>query len=660
MTTRQALYNGKTSSTSCPTENYDALNRPLTWSQTGPNGFYKSSHYQYDHANRETATWREEDGHRGESFEYERTNQLKKATYNALIAATASPSPTPPNATPTPPPNATPTPPPPTPPPGQVAPVAIEDDGNYGQNVTVTMSTDTAGATIFYRISGTGFSNPTHDANGQPTNGTLIYSGPLHVAPNHVAYIRAVGYKSGSTDSAINELLVDNTIGGGDAPSGPRIVTYTYTPDKLNRSSMTDNNVTTVYAPNALNQYRSTTGNSFSYDNNFNLTHTIGFNGIYDAGNLLVAASNGGSGEAQQTVAGFVYDGLGRCVKRTFNGAETILVYDGWKPIAEWDATVPEYFQAWNVYGPGPDEILLRQGGKYGYVRFHLDRHGNVAFLVDNDGVIQERYTYDVFGKPKIMDAAGTERPFSYYGHCFLFQGREYIRELGVYDYRHRFYHPGLGNFIQVDPLGLQTEGAKLSAEQTALYGDGAPATFSSSELNLYRYCHNDPVNNSDPLGLYAPQIEKFSDSDKKLIEGQIKEWKETSRTFREEYEKWESDKVNRYIRPAIDPGNTRGNRVWNSADPQDNGFARHKGPGGTVYYDPHNRKTAQGRDRDPFYGLAHELGHLIDWGYGNYPISVVPTAAETKRGENIAIGWERDAQRACEVPEANLRPFLK
>jgi RHS repeat-associated protein len=71
-----------------------------------------------------------------------------------------------------------------------------------------------------------------------------------------------------------------------------------------------------------------------------------------------------------------------------------------------------------------------------------------------------------------------------------------------MYDYRHRIYHPGLGRFIETDPLGQQIEGAKLSAEQTALYGDGAPKTFSSSELNLYRYCHNDPVDKSDPFGL--------------------------------------------------------------------------------------------------------------------------------------------------------------
>jgi hypothetical protein len=85
-----------------------------------------------------------------------------------------------------------------------------------------------------------------------------------------------------------------------------------------------------------------------------------------------------------------------------------------------------------------------------------------------------------------------------------MFTGREYIAELGIYDYRHRFYHPALGRFLQMDPLGLQTEGAKLSAEQKALFSPGgiAPDAFTGSEMNLFRYCGDDPVNHSDPFGL--------------------------------------------------------------------------------------------------------------------------------------------------------------
>jgi RHS repeat-associated protein len=508
MTARRADYNDKTSWTKAPNE-YDARNRATSWEQSGPNGIYALSHYRYDRANREEATWRAENNNRGERFEYEVTNQLKKVSYNVTITPTpAPPSPTPPNATPTPP-NATPTPPNATPTPGQQVemptfnPFHLNGYNYHPANtVPITITTTTTGAQIRWTNDG---SDPTS------TLGTLISasSGVITSGYRESFPLKAVAFRPGWGDSAVMEgYYYWDT---GEAPSAAsRTVIYTHTPDKLNRGSMNDNGTVTHYSPNALNQYTNTAGNSFSYDDNYNLTHSAGFNGVYDAANHLVVASNGGSGEAQPTIAGFVYDGLGRCVKRTLNDVSTVFIYDGWKPVAEWDEW-KEYFQAWNVYGAGPDEILLRHQGNMGYLRFQLDRHGNVAFLVDNDAVLIEKYTFDAFGQPKITDATGTVvRSFSHYEHSFLFQGREYIRQLGIYDFRNRFFHPGLGRFIQTDPIGLQTEGAKLSQDQKALYVGGiAPETFGSSELNLYRYCNNDPVNGADPFGLLTYKFEK-------------------------------------------------------------------------------------------------------------------------------------------------------
>ena len=288
-------------------------------------------------------------------------------------------------------------------------------------------------------------------------------------------------------------------------------MTYAYTPDKLSRSSMTDINPfgeVTNYSSNALNQYASTAGNSYSYDSNFNLTHVAGFSGVYDAANHLVSAAGGSSGESQQTVAGFVYDGLGRCVKRTLNGVATVFAFDGWKPIMEWDDNGD--LQAWNVYGPGADEILLRHQGPYGYIRFHLDRHGNVAFLLDNDGREIEKYTYDAFGRPTVTDwDGGRPRSWSFYGHCFLFQGREYIRELSIYDYRNRFYYPALGRFLQSDPMG-----------------------FSAGDMNLFRYVNDDPIDGSDPTGLIGDfmwDFAKYSDPTN-TSQGSFKEY--TNRSY--------------------------------------------------------------------------------------------------------------------------------
>src|SRR5438105_4695262 len=55
----------------------------------------------------------------------------------------------------------------------------------------------------------------------------------------------------------------------------------------------------------------------------------------------------------------------------------------------------------------------------------------------------------------------------------------QYIPELGIYDYRHRMYHPSLGRFLQTDPTG-----------------------FDAGDMNLFRYCGDDPVDRSDPTGL--------------------------------------------------------------------------------------------------------------------------------------------------------------
>ena len=142
---------------------------------------------------------------------------------------------------------------------------------------------------------------------------------------------------------------------------------------------------------------------------------------------------------------------------------------------------------AWNLYGPGADEILVRYqpdtggGGNYIHVHYHLDAMGNVQFLLSEANFGLEKYTYDAFGQPRITGWGNNDyRAVSAYGNRFMFTGREYIYTLHLYDYRHRFYHPGLGRFIQTDPIG-----------------------FKGDPMNLYRYCGGNPINHSDPTGMF-------------------------------------------------------------------------------------------------------------------------------------------------------------
>jgi RHS repeat-associated protein len=173
-------------------------------------------------------------------------------------------------------------------------------------------------------------------------------------------------------------------------------------------------------------------------------------------------------------------------VKRTLNGVTTYYVYDGEKPILEYSSTGG--LAGWNVYGKGIDEILQRIA--YGNYFFQQDREGSVTHLTDPSGNVIEKYRYDAFGAPTFYNGSGTQISSTAYNNRFLFTGREYaatyystyVPTFKFYEYRARAYHPGLGRFMSEDP--------KL---------------FEPGDYNLFRYCHNDPIDMTDPMGLESP-----------------------------------------------------------------------------------------------------------------------------------------------------------
>ena len=122
--------------------------------------------------------------------------------------------------------------------------------------------------------------------------------------------------------------------------------------------------------------------------------------------------------------------------------------------------------------GPNPQPVFYQQ-----------DHEGSVTYLTydapSGQTPILEYYRYDVFGQPAIYSPDNQVRQASLYSNRFLFTGREYNANFGFYEYRARAYHPGLGRFMSEDP--------KL---------------FDAGDYNLFRYCHNDPIDNVDPMGL--------------------------------------------------------------------------------------------------------------------------------------------------------------
>jgi len=122
------------------------------------------------------------------------------------------------------------------------------------------------------------------------------------------------------------------------------------------------------------------------------------------------------------------------------------------------------------THGPGIDEpvAMTISGSTYFYIP---DIQGSIRAIVDEDGNLMASYVYDVWGTLISYNGTLAEK------NDYLYTGREYDWETGIYYYRARSYDSELGRFLQQDPEGMV---------------DGP---------NMYVYVKNDPGNKNDPSG---------------------------------------------------------------------------------------------------------------------------------------------------------------
>ncbi len=118
------------------------------------------------------------------------------------------------------------------------------------------------------------------------------------------------------------------------------------------------------------------------------------------------------------------------------------------------------------------------EGGALYY--YATDILGHVTGLVKGDGTLVNEYRYTPWGAPEAgYPKEGTPNPLRS-------MAREIDSATGLYYVRNRWYDVMLGRFLSEDPIGL------------------------AGGINPYVYAGNDPVNNTDPLGLCAQGYRRY------------------------------------------------------------------------------------------------------------------------------------------------------
>ena len=236
-----------------------------------------------------------------------------------------------------------------------------------------------------------------------------------------------------------------------------------------------------TYTVNNLNQCTAisagmdSSASAITYDKDGNMTSLTDANGTtsysYDTLNRLVAVSNPAAGINWSCS----YDVFGNRVSVTDNGVTTERTYlQGALPSVAAEYVNGQLKERHIVVGAVRIADLTTSNSAPTTKYYHADLIGSTRLVTDGNGTIIDRRAYKAFGEMRVGDESTTTA--GYVGTL----GVE-TDPTGLLFMRNRYYSPALGRFIQMDPIGLNGE-----------------------DVNLYRYCENNPIVGIDPNGEFV------------------------------------------------------------------------------------------------------------------------------------------------------------
>jgi RHS repeat-associated protein len=212
----------------------------------------------------------------------------------------------------------------------------------------------------------------------------------------------------------------------------------------------------------------------YTYDANGNMTNDGANMLVYDADNRTVSSTKAG------ITSTYSYDCESLRAVKSSGGTTTVYIFSGSKIIAEYQNGAPPAAPTREYIYSGSGLLAKLESGITNY--YHVDHLSTRATTDANGTLIGQQGLYP-YGDPWYDLGTTTQRKLTDYERDAE-SGNDYARA--------RYYVNRLGRFASPDPLG----------------GSGSdPQT-----LNRYSYVANDPVNSTDPSGLFVLAIDRFMD----------------------------------------------------------------------------------------------------------------------------------------------------